>query len=76
MTIEETESKLKPCPFCGSNATIMYVQPHSHSNKLKEMGLPDCEGEHFVECTGCTCAMAFENDRQEVIDGWNKRSSI
>jgi len=68
-------TELKPCPFCGCEAHINYAEPHTHSEQLKEMGLPDCEGKHFIECTGCSCAIACGNDRQEAILEWNKRFS-
>jgi hypothetical protein len=69
--IHEAEKRLSPCPFCGSNALINYVPPHKHGELARFM--PDCLGEYFIECTGCTCAIAGGNDLEEVIATWNKR---
>jgi hypothetical protein len=52
--IQEAESRLLPCPFCGSKVSINYVPPHTH---VFSKFMPDYEGEHFIECNGCTCAI-------------------
>jgi Lar family restriction alleviation protein len=65
------DNELKPCPFCGGKAVIMHVEPHTH---ILATFIPDCIGSHFIECTGCTCALSSDNDREEAIAAWNKRS--
>ena len=70
--IKEAETRLKPCPFCKSKALINYVPPHTHGGAASFM--PDCKGEHFIECTGCSCAIAGGPDLEETIAIWNKRA--
>jgi catechol 2,3-dioxygenase-like lactoylglutathione lyase family enzyme len=72
--IREAEGRLKPCPFCGGKAFINYVPPHTHGGPAGFM--PDCKGEHFIECTGCTCAIAGGPDLDETIADWNKRTEV
>jgi Lar family restriction alleviation protein len=64
-------SGLLPCPFCGGEAIIDYVEPHTH---FIAAFMPDSEGAHFIECTGCTAAMSGGPDREKAIAAWNKRS--
>lgn len=61
------ENELKPCPFCGRTPYLNEIPPHTHMLP----GLPDCEGECFVECN-CTCCMSAK-DREEAIKIWNTR---
>lgn len=56
----EQKIKLKPCPFCGAEAVMDTIKPHYY------------EGETFIECTGCTCAIA-EKTEHEAIEAWNRR---
>lgn len=68
MTLKTEESgKLKPCPFCGRTPYLNEIPPHTHMLP----GLPDCEGECFVECN-CTCCMSAK-DKEEAIEQWNNR---
>lgn len=55
---------LLPCPFCGGEAIITIVDPHTH--KLAHW-MPDCEGETFVECPACAAAIVS-------IKAWNTRT--
>lgn len=64
------EEKLKPCPFCGSEAIINEILPHKHS--LAKF-MPDCDGECFIECANCTCAISAKS-KDEAIDTWNRRA--
>jgi hypothetical protein len=68
--IEDAEKELSPCPFCGGQATIMYVPPHTH---VFTDFMPDCDGEYFVECGGCTAAMAGGSVLSETAAAWNRR---
>lgn len=61
--------ELKPCPFCGAEAVINTIEPHSHMLVL----LPDYGGETFIECTGCTCGIAGETEH-EAVEAWNRRA--
>ena len=56
--------KLKPCPFCGDNPTLLH---------------PDEEGGDYVigcynECCGYSYERARDTDKQKVINAWNTRA--
>jgi acetone carboxylase gamma subunit len=68
--IREAESRLLPCPFCGSKASINYVPPHTH---VFVDFMPDYKGEHFIERNGCTCAICGGPELEDAIDVWNRR---
>lgn len=61
--------ELKPCPFCGGEAYIVEVKPHSH---IIATFMADYEGGAFVECSDCTCAIAADT-KAEAIEAWNRR---
>lgn len=50
--------KLKPCPFCGSEALLWEIK--------------DCEC-YRVFCTKCPCGMGVSLEKNEAIEAWNKR---
>lgn len=47
MLIVEEKEKLKPCPFCGGEAVIEIVEPHTH---VLATFMPDYGGGFFIEC--------------------------
>lgn len=61
--------QLKSCPFCGEEARIEVIKPHTH--KLATF-MPDCEGRSFVECQ-CGAAISGET-RDAAIAAWNRRA--
>jgi len=69
--IKEAEDRLLECSFCGSKALINYIPPHTHGGIAEFM--PDCEGKHFIECSGCTCAVAGGSDLENAVALWNMR---
>ena len=69
---EPPNSELKPCPFCGGEAIMDYIEAHTHWEQLAKI-MPDYEGGHFIECTGCTCVLSSGNDRNDAIAAWNRR---
>ena len=60
---------LKPCPFCGGKAQMIEIPPHTH--KIASW-MPDRQGEVFIACTSCTCAMSAKT-KKEAENAWNKR---
>ena len=62
--------KLRPCPFCGGEAYMIEVEPHTHKIAI---WVPDSVGECFIECTNCTCAMSA-NTKEEAVAAWNRRA--
>ena len=61
--------ELKHCPFCGGEAVIEIVEPHSH---ILSTFMPDYGGGAFIECKKCTCAISAET-KEEAIEAWNRR---
>ena len=51
---------LKPCPFCGGEATI-YEDRHENITYG-----------YTVACDNC-CATVFADTEKEAIEAWNKR---
>lgn len=66
----EQKIELKPCPFCGGEAVITTIEPHVH---MIATFMADCEGETFIECTGCTCGISGKTER-EAVEDWNRRA--
>lgn len=62
---------LLPCPFCGGEAIINDVEPHTHYI-IKHM--PDYLGGTFIECVACTCGIGGEEPRESIIAAWNRRT--
>lgn len=63
------EPVLKPCPFCGGEAVIRTIAPHTHHF----IDMPAYEGGTFIECSGCTCAVSGKTNK-EAIGAWNRRA--
>lgn len=64
----QQKTKIKPCPFCGKEAVINKIESHTHMLAI----MPDYDGETFIECTGCTCAVSSKIE-QEAVEAWNRR---
>lgn len=62
-------AKLKSCPFCGGEARIEVIGPHTHT--LTTFML-DYKGGAFIECK---CGAAISGDTKDAaIAAWNKRA--
>lgn len=61
---------LKPCPFCGGEAEIHIIEPHTH---VLAKFMPDYGGGTFIECHGCTCIVSGAAE-YEAIELWNRRA--
>lgn len=59
--------KIKPCPFCGSEAVI--YKTDSIYTRVYSIG---CTGEKNSNCAGLHGSGNYE-DRREAIKEWNKR---
>ena len=55
--VQTTETKLKPCPFCGGEAS-MYIA---------------YDDGYYVCCDECGCGLPVYNTEEEAIEAWNKR---
>lgn len=61
-----TEAKLKPCPFCGGEATVSEI----------EDTWENATGHWFVscnECSGCLGGYGEFITEKEAVEHWNKR---
>ena len=61
--MNDSDSELKPCPFCGGKAHCVYSTP----DYILE----------WIECTECPCQMTFgtyHDDDSEAIEQWNSRA--
>lgn len=59
-----SKTELKPCPFCGSRATI---------TKSIHPGFPD--GIYTLECRKCPVSIDWNYKRKSsVIKAWNRRA--
>ena len=57
--------KLKPCPFCGGDATICYYDTGDILGMTKGFG---------VQCKECFIAtMPYGNTEKDAIREWNRR---
>ena len=57
--------QLKPCPFCGSDATIEVLQ-----RAIEELT------RYRIECKCCWCATGWDYLSEEmVIEAWNRRAN-
>ena len=54
------EIKLKPCPFCGSEA-LYEVYEDMYKNTYK------------VKCSHCFAETRYENTKEEAANKWNRR---
>ena len=53
--------KLKPCPFCGSEATLY---------EYRWWGIS-----YGVECTKCDAILEGYSTKEEAIEAWNRRAN-
>ena len=61
------ELKLKPCPFCGNQPTLLHPEHE---------GIDDYVIGCYGDCTGSSYERARSKNKQEVIDAWNARACI
>lgn len=58
-----SDTKLKPCPFCGGEAKhIKRTNEHPHV--------------HAVWCENCNCRTSFGQSEKEVMRKWNTRKPM
>ena len=58
---KEEDIELKPCPFCGSSATVWYRMDNSCTI--------ECDNEYCGCVYGDSRSLSFD----EACDGWNSR---
>ena len=58
-------SKLKPCPFCGSNDVECF-----------EISIEIAPGKYGVGCNHCGISVTRIKSREEAVERWNRRAWI
>ena len=53
--------ELKPCPFCGGEASIRHFAFHSGAK-------------YHVVCESCLCSVSYEWTPEEAAEAWNTRA--
>lgn len=61
--------ELKPCPFCGSEAELVYTVDNNHSPYVRCM-----YGAWLTpKCMGCQYPWNFKTE-EDAIKAWNRRT--
>lgn len=75
-----TETKLKPCPFCGGEAWTFHV-PENDENETKLLEwIWRTPGRWLVGCDTQLCMLNINNmpetfaSEQEAAEAWNRRA--
>lgn len=58
-----TETKLKPCPFCGSENVWIA------ENRMDYLFIG-----YSVHCNGCGVETSYTKDKDKAIERWNRRA--
>ena len=53
-----SETKLKPCPFCGCEAKIVHYSPYRY----------------YVQCVVCGAGTLSMLNEETAINAWNRRA--
>lgn len=57
-----TETKLKPCPFCGNTNPIIQKRYVTQSKAI-----------YAVQCRKCYARMFFIDRKYKAVEAWNRR---
>lgn len=68
-------SKLKPCPFCGSNAGVLEYQRLSGPTLYKVVcNSRKCRGHDGAGSVGAWLENGWRDSREEAAELWNRRA--
>jgi Lar family restriction alleviation protein len=69
--------ELKPCPFCGGEATLYDYEESRDIYDKETLGYVDTEyfTKYGVDCEFCGCIVADRNSETEAIEAWNRRAT-
>lgn len=84
----EGRNKLKPCPFCGGKARIVYKRSRTYTNAFGETKKTRLEGGYYtVGCETLDCILYYSvinnqprlmfvaSSKDIIIERWNRRPS-
>lgn len=60
-------AKLKPCPFCGYDMSLIYSDP------LWD-GCPPCYVSYKIVCANCSATIKRSTE-EKAIEAWNRRAN-
>ena len=69
---EESDTRLKPCPFCGSEKVLIYISGQEWKGKKS---IPDSiEYMYGVQCISCGMGYIGQlKTREDALKAWNNR---
>ena len=68
-----SEVKLKPCPFCGNEATVRGFCKGRLLKSARYTVVTEKADAYFVRCNVCGCQTIVEFDADICIKNWNRR---
>ena len=84
----ESRNKLKPCPFCGGKARIVYKRVGTYTNAFGEIKKTSLKGGYYaVGCETIDCILYYSEianqprlmftagSKDLIIERWNRRPS-
>jgi hypothetical protein len=62
--------KLRECPFCGNEPSIITIEPHRHAGGIGDF-MPDHPGSAYIDCA---CGVGIiDSNAETVATRWNRR---
>lgn len=63
--------KIKKCPFCGHNATLLQDQYQIGYSEF----FPEFKHRSIVRCNKCRASVGFYTTDKKAVEAWNRRSA-
>jgi hypothetical protein len=73
MTERSQTTEIKPCPFCGGNARIVYCGPDKRQIERALAWGEDYDVAYFGECDSCKATSMTTAERSDAEAAWNRR---
>ena len=70
--------ELKPCPFCGGKAIILYYENGNHlyyeNGNQYRSNLYYASKRGTVTCEKCRCSLHIYAKAKDAVNAWNRRA--